>query len=113
MPHVSELLWYILCVGVIGVSALLIGVYVSRALRRRLLKQHGVDAFTIEDLRQMRAAGKITQQEYEAMRATVIGQMGADLPGAARRSEAAQAPRSPDAESPDQQGDGPPDADEK
>ena len=75
MSRTAELLWYILGVGVLGVGALLIGMVVGRLVRKRLRSDEPTEAFTIQDLREMRTRGVITQQEYESMRAAIIGDL--------------------------------------
>ena len=77
-----RLLWYVLAITVIGVAALLVGIAASRLIRKRLLSETRGVPFTIQDLREMRADGSITQQEYETMRAAIIAQMGSDSPAA-------------------------------
>lgn len=75
MSRTAELLWYILGVGVLGVGALLIGMVAGRVVRKRLRSDEPTEAFTIQDLREMRTRGVITQQEYESMRAAIIGNL--------------------------------------
>ncbi len=79
MPQTAELMWYILAIGVIGVGAMLIGILASRLLRKRLRNSRPTEVFTIQDLREMRRREDITQQEYETMRAAIIGRV-ADAP---------------------------------
>ncbi|MFQ5806829.1 MAG: SHOCT domain-containing protein [Phycisphaerae bacterium] len=98
MPQTAELLWYIVWIGVIGVSAMLIGIAVSRALRKRLRAERRTESFTIQDLREMRERGTITQQEYEAMRATILGRMVADSPMPASSKSDPSPARSPEVE---------------
>lgn len=86
MTPSSELLWYVVYIAAAGVGALLVGIYLARVLRRRLLERRPPEAFTLEQLRQMRAAGTIDQQEFEAMRAAVIGRLGAAEPQPEARS---------------------------
>jgi hypothetical protein len=80
MSDASDLLWYIALLGITGVSALLIALVVSRFVRRRLHQRASTQAFSLEDLRRMRDGGRITQPEYEAMRAAVIAEMGIGAP---------------------------------
>ena len=72
MPEASELLWTVLWIMAIGVAALLLGYLVARQIRKRLAEGSVGDAFTLQDLRDMRAAGSITHLEYEAMKASIL-----------------------------------------
>ena len=69
----NELLWTIVWIMVIGVAALIIGYIISRQIRKRLANSGRETAFTLQDLRDLRAAGSITEVEYEAMRAALLG----------------------------------------
>jgi hypothetical protein len=84
MSQASDLLSYIAWLTVLGVAAMVVALLIARAVKRRLSSEPHVEAFTIQDLRRMRDTGSITSQEYEAMRATLVAQMGADssAPGA-------------------------------
>jgi hypothetical protein len=84
MPRTAELLWYILGIGVIGVGALLVGILAGRLVKKRLRRDDPAEAFTIQDLREMRAREQITAQEYQAMRAALIGRLKA-APGSEPR----------------------------
>lgn len=77
MPQTNELLWSVVLLTVLGVGALLL-VFVARAYRKHVGRTPQTQTFTIQDLRELRDAGDITQQEYEAMRAVVIGQATAE-----------------------------------
>jgi hypothetical protein len=107
MSQASQLLWYILWVSVIGVSAVLIAVIVARLLAKRLGRQTRTQAFTIQDLRQMRSRGEITEQEYQAMRTTVIEHAVAD--SATSASTRPDAPSPPGSETEDHADDTPAD----
>ena len=104
MPQANELLWSTVLIAAIGVGALLI-VLVARAFRRRMRSNQNTETFTIQDLRNLRDAGDITQQEYEAMRAAVIGQITGDSP--TDDDQGPVPPRAPDAGDSEE----PPDAD--
>jgi len=67
---------------------LLIGVVVSVVIRRRLLADDDGDAagFTLQELREMRMDGRLTEEEYEAARTAMIGRI---------RSSGAEQPTSP------------------
>ena len=77
MPRTTELLWYILGIGVIGVGTLLLGILAGRLVRKRLRSDQPTEPFTIQDLREMREREEITPQEYQAMRAAIIGRLKA------------------------------------
>jgi len=77
MPRTAELLWYILGIGVIGVGTLLLGILAGRLVKKRLRSDHPAETFTIQDLREMREREQITAQEYQAMRAAIIGRLKA------------------------------------
>ena len=77
MPRSAELLWYILGIGVIGVGTLLLGILAGRLVKKRLRSDQPTEPFTIQDLREMREREEITPQEYQAMRAAIIGRLKA------------------------------------
>jgi hypothetical protein len=87
-------MWYILGVGVLGVGALLVGILAGRFVKKRLRSDRPTEGFTIRDLREMRERDDITQREYEAMRALIIGQLDATP-----RSDAREGPAEPHRES--------------
>ena len=91
MPQTSELLWPIVLITVFGVGALLIAL-VLRAFRNRLRDQTPAEAFTIQELREMLEAGDITQREFEAMRAAIVGRTAAESPPA-RAAQPAREPK--------------------
>ncbi len=47
-------------------------------VRRWSRRDTPAEPFTVQDLRDMRARGEITEREYMAMRAALIGRMGID-----------------------------------
>jgi uncharacterized membrane protein len=64
--------------------AAFVGLYlVRRAARRWAQRDDRAASFTMQDLRDMRARGEITEQEFAAMRATLVGQLDASRPKAA------------------------------
>jgi hypothetical protein len=77
MRNISELLWSILLITVIGVGALLI-VVAARTYRKRMRSEAPDEPFTLQELRELRAAGDITQAEYEAMRAAIVARADAN-----------------------------------
>ncbi len=80
MPDTSELVsWSGLLLG-LGVPAIILCWLGARALKRRLLRhQSSEQPFTIQDLRDMRSRGQITEQEFEAMRAAVLQKFNSDV----------------------------------
>jgi hypothetical protein len=78
MRDTGELVGWSGLLLVIAVPAAILCWLVARTLKRRLLEhQSSPLPFTIQDLRDMRARGQITQQEFEVMRAAVIRQFAA------------------------------------
>ncbi|MFW5653234.1 MAG: SHOCT domain-containing protein [Planctomycetota bacterium] len=69
----------IITLGVL-LALLLIGVAVSVIVRRRMLSDDTGDSvgFTLQELREMKASGKISDEEYEAARAAMIGRVKAE-----------------------------------
>ena len=84
MPDTTQLLWYILIIGAVGVAALLLGILAARFVKKRLQSTPSAEAFSIQDLRGMHERGEINTQEYEAMRAAIIAQATAPPPAQAR-----------------------------
>lgn len=71
-------MWYALIVGVVGVGALLVAVWLTRGFGKRLRgESDAAITFTLQDLRELLADGRITRAEYEVMRGAVIERMGA------------------------------------
>jgi hypothetical protein len=103
MPDITQIWSHIVVIGVVGVGALLLGVVVARQVAKRLRgAAPAAEAFTIDDLCEMRRRGQITEQEYQAMRSVTIARM-----------TRAAAPGGPESEPapPDTAGDPPPDHD--
>ena len=69
-------MWYILIIAVVAVGSLVIAVWVTRGLSKRLRDgEESSEPFTLQDLRRMLADGEITRTEYEGMRAALIGRV--------------------------------------
>ncbi len=71
--------------GVIGwlvvvVAAILAGFAAVVAVRKWARREVRAEAFTIQDLRDLRARGQITEAEFVAMRATLLQEMGLPMP---------------------------------
>ncbi len=96
MPRSSELLWYALWITLVAVGALIAAVVVSRIIRKRLELPDRSPSFTLQDLRELRDAGQISEQEYHAMRAAIIGEVSTP-----HTSETPADPALPDTDSDD------------
>ncbi|UCG32760.1 MAG: SHOCT domain-containing protein [Phycisphaerales bacterium] len=75
---------------VLLVLALVVGMGI-RALRRRVFpeKEPPPDQlWTLEDLREMRERGQLSEEEFETLRARVIARMAGAKPGGGPRSRA-------------------------
>lgn len=66
---------YILLVGVVGIGAMVVGILAARLVRKRLRSPSSTQAFAIQDLRDMRRRGEITDDEYRIMRDATIAQV--------------------------------------
>lgn len=71
--------------GVIGwlvvvVAAILAGFAAVVAVRKWARREVRAEAFTIQDLRDLRARGQITEAEFVAMRAALLQEMGLPMP---------------------------------
>jgi uncharacterized protein YneF (UPF0154 family) len=65
----------------LGVAIVMIlGTFAARRWRQRLLDSQQTPPFTLQDLRDMKASGQITEEEFRAMRAALLGAWSA--PGA-------------------------------
>jgi hypothetical protein len=79
MSSTADALFWIAGLTVASVATLVAGVVVGRMLRRRLQAPPRRPTFTLEDLRQLRATGQISEQEFETMRAIVLERTQAEL----------------------------------
>lgn len=78
---VSLFLWF----GLAAVAAVA-GYCVVLAVRRWAQREEHAATFTFQDLREMRARGQISEQEFASMRAALLGQFergDSDPPGTA------------------------------
>lgn len=57
------------------------GWFVTMALRRWAQRDEHAENFTVQDLRDMRARGDITEREFVAMRRALLAEMGARIDG--------------------------------
>lgn len=75
MPNMFALLmWLAVAVVAVGIGVAIIGI-----VRRWSQREEKIEAFTFQDLRDMRARGDITEAEFAAMRHTVLSRMAAQL----------------------------------
>jgi hypothetical protein len=86
---VGVFLWF----AVVAVASLA-GFYLVVALRRWMQRETRVDSFTLQDLRDMRTRGDISDQEFSAMRAAMLARQ--DLGDARAADDAASAGHSGD-----------------
>jgi uncharacterized membrane protein len=73
--------------AVVIVGGFVVAVAVRRWVQR---EERAVGSFTFQDLRDMRARGEITEQEFAAMRTALLARM--DLDQAAEAPEAGEPP---------------------
>lgn len=52
--------------------------YVARSIRRRVHMDGTYQPFTLQDIREMRARGLITESEFATMRASILGKLRSD-----------------------------------
>ncbi len=83
-------------VAILGLAAAaVVALFVGRMIRNRMMRPERPAAFTLEDLRQMRAEGQITEQEFTAMRAMVLAQTRAGAKDGQSPRPGGGAPRPP------------------
>lgn len=87
---VGVFLWF----AVVAVASLA-GFYLVAALRRWMQREARIESFTLQDLRDMRARGDISDHEFSAMRAALLAQQ--DIGDARAADDSASAGRSGDA----------------
>jgi hypothetical protein len=82
-PVLTVFIWFA------GAAVLALGgFYVVRAVRRWIVQEDAPETFTIQDLREMRARGDITDPEFAAMRAKLLAQLDLSASDAAPPDEA-------------------------
>ena len=69
---------------VVVVAAILAGFAVVVAVRKWARREVRAEAFTVQDLRDMRARWQITEAEFVAMRATLLQELGLPIPPSAQ-----------------------------
>src|SRR5438309_443917 len=70
------------------------GFYVARAVKRWMRRDQGAEAFTMQDIRDMKARGEITEAEFQAMRGAILGSAVTKLQSVPPASEK-QSPKVP------------------
>ena len=70
----SNLMMQVAGMGILLVVLVVLGFVVVRIIKRRLQKDAPLDTFTLQDLRNLRAQGQLSDAEYERLRAMLIGQ---------------------------------------
>ena len=65
---------------VFTIAAILAGLIVVFAVRRWAAREVKTEGFTIQDLREMRARGEISEQEFQSMRTTILAAMDVRVP---------------------------------
>lgn len=74
----SQIMWYIVVIGIAGVASLLIAVWATRGFRKRIGSESPTEtAFTLDELRRMLSEGMITHKEYDHLKARIIKRMKA------------------------------------
>lgn len=76
MPNADLPFRILLLTGLLGVL-IAAGYLLVRHIRKRFSADADDSAFTLQNLREMRARGEITEREYESMRAGLLGTMAA------------------------------------
>lgn len=72
MLNTADILSIFLWISGAAVAAI-VGLFVARAVRNWSRSQEAADPFTIQDLREMRERGEISQAEFESMRGAILG----------------------------------------
>jgi hypothetical protein len=73
MKDLSRLQSNIVLLGAVLVALVIVGIVLVRMVRARIRGTHATESFTLDDLRKLRAAGELSDAEYERMRAMLIG----------------------------------------
>ncbi len=63
----------------VGAGFMLAGLYAVVAIRRWIHREDKISTFTFQDLRDMRARGEITEQEFAAVRNALLARLDDDL----------------------------------
>lgn len=88
MTKATELFTQLVWFGGMLVAALIAGYIIVRIVRRRSMDGGAAkEAFTLQDLREMRAAGQISESEFESMKAGLIGRLRTPASGQKRIDE--------------------------
>ncbi len=60
--------------AIVGIA----GIYVAMSVRRWSRREQSPDSFTLQELREMRARQQISEQEFQALRAEILGRASAE-----------------------------------
>jgi hypothetical protein len=72
VPDLTHLYWNAGLL-LLAAIAIFVGLIVARVLRNRFSDSGTTAPFTLQDLRELRASGQISDREYETMRAAIVG----------------------------------------
>ena len=79
IPGASELLTIFAWFAIVALAAVG-GIYLVMAVRRWAQHEQRAATFTIQDLREMRARGDISDQEFAAMRSAILAELDTPRP---------------------------------
>lgn len=77
----------------VAVAAAVAGLFIARAVRNWSRREEPTPDFTLQDIREMHARGELSDREFAAMRATILGRLADDAP---RRPDPPSPPLPPD-----------------
>jgi len=72
--HILSIAFWLALAAGVGIF----GYVLARAVKRWTQSNDKPEAFTLQDLRDMRSRGEITAQEFDTMRAAILGRYAAD-----------------------------------
>ncbi len=81
----------------VAILVALLGGLIAARLRAWSRSDHAAEPFTLQDLRNLRASGQITPQEFETMRAALLGRWAAAAPAQPEAQPPGPSPDQPDA----------------
>ncbi len=85
IPGSGELLTIFVWFAIAALAAVG-GIYLLKAVRKWAQREERAATFTIQDLRDMRARGQISEQEFAAMRAALLAQLDVSRPASSPAS---------------------------
>lgn len=83
----STLMMQVAGMGILLVVLLVAGYIVVRMVRGRLHKEAPLETFTLQDLRDLKAQGQLSDAEYDRLRSMLIGQSSMETRPAAKGSD--------------------------